>query len=292
MKTSESTLSNRISLLLKVSRPGLWLVFVWLYIWPTAGNIKLLTTPVFWFGLLYSTLPLNLLVYGMNDLVDEDTDSQNPRKGNYIYGAKTSKTERHYLPFWIFALNIIPLCFIAGFTGEWIYLGVWFLAAVAINFLYNNKPFQFSRKCPYEVPTMIIGHFLIPLFSCQINGVDLPGPGSWTFNGLLLARSHIWLEFADIECDAKAGKRTFAVRFGPVVSFRTVIVLTLIEALSAWLLLESSILAVFSLFGVVVFWMSATDCGVKEEKVHVSVSQSLVGGALMIYLWLDKVLLK
>lgn len=292
MKSSVSAPSRRISLLLKVSRPGLWLVFVWLYLWPTAGNTALLRTSVFWMGLLYSTLPLNLLVYGMNDLVDEDTDSVNPRKGNFIYGAKTSKIERRELPFWMFTLNVVPLCIIAGFTGEWMYLAGWFTAAVSINFLYNNKPFQFSRRCPFEVPTMILGHFLIPLFSCQINDLSFPGLGSWIFNGFLLARSHIWLEFADIDCDAKAGKRTFAVRFGPIVAFRTVIALTLLESLSAWLLLESSLLALFSLFGVLVFWMSATNRGVKEEKVHVSVSQSLVGGALMVYLWIARVLLK
>lgn len=281
----------KLNTLLKISRPGLWLVFVWLYLWPTGGNFDLLSFPVFWLGLVYCTFPLNLLVYGMNDLVDEDTDSNNPRKGNYIYGAKTNRKERSQLPFWMLVINLLTLGVVAALTGEYVYLIMWFLAAFAVNYAYNTKPLQLSRKCPYEVPTMIAGHFLIPLFSCRINELPIPGLGSWIFNGLLLTRSHIWLEYADIFCDKQAGKRTFAVVVGPQASFRTVIGLTLMESFTAWWFLSSPVLALFSLFGVVVFSLSATKEGVKEEKVHVSVSQSLVGGALMVYLWTSKTLL-
>jgi 4-hydroxybenzoate polyprenyltransferase len=287
-----STASSRIVKLLEISRPGLWLVFMWLYLWPTGGSLELLSSLPFWAGLLYVTFPLNLLVYGMNDLVDEDVDKDNPRKGNFIYGAKVTRSDRVNLPATIFLVNFLPLLALGYLTGETLYVCAWLMGAFAINYLYNNKPFQFSRRFPYEVPTMIVGHFMIPILSSHINGLPVPTTASWLFNGLLLARSHIWLEYADIACDLKECKRTFAVVFGAKIAFRTVIALTVLESIVATFLLESTLLGLFSLFGVVVFSLSAKDGGVKEEKVHVSVSQSLVGAALMIYVWHERIFVR
>jgi 4-hydroxybenzoate polyprenyltransferase len=273
------------SKLLQISRPGLWLVFIWLYVWPTGACFDTLRSPTFWVGLVYCTFPLNLLVYGMNDLVDGDVDRYNPRKGNFIYGAKVSKADRSCLPSAIMISNLFPLFLLGVLTKDLQYVLMWFLGAFFVNFVYNNKPFQFSRRCPFEVPTMILGHFMIPILSCRVNGLQYPNVASWLFNGLLLARSHIWLEFADIRCDAKEGKRTYAVVVGPKAAFRTVIFLTLLESFVAFFWLNSVFLSLFSLFGIVVFNLSARNDGVKEEKVHVSVSQSVVGAALMVYIW-------
>ena len=53
---------------LKTSRPGLYFQWLWLYLLPVAGT-DAHTSPVFWGGLAFATLPLSLLVYGWNDLV-------------------------------------------------------------------------------------------------------------------------------------------------------------------------------------------------------------------------------
>jgi len=284
--------------LLQVSRPGLWLVFIWLYMWPLGGSTHLLSSPVFWLGLLFCTFPLNLLVYGMNDLVDEDVDRNNPRKGNYIYGAKLSRKQLSNLPLWILASNVIPLMVISVYSpGLSLFLSCWLLSAIAVNFVYNNKPFQLSRKCPYELPTMVIGHFLIPVLACVINDTPWPSKESWIFHALLLSRSHIWLEFADIGVDQVQGKRTIAVVLGHHVALRLVLVLTLLESLCAYFLLQSPVLGTFSLFGLGVFWFATArgsgkteNSTMKDEKLHVSVSQSIVGAVLMVYLWTQKVL--
>lgn len=272
--------------LLKISRPGLWLVFIWLYLWPTGGRFGLLSSPKFWLGLLYCTFPLNLLVYGMNDLVDEDVDKNNPRKGNFIYGAIATKSDLRKLPFQILCWNVAPLAFLScldsAHTGQY---ACWLLASFVINFVYNNKPFQLSRCCPWELPTMILGHFLIPALSCQINGVPLPSAASWMYHSLLLSRSHIWLEFADIEVDSREGKRTIAVFLGPKWSLALVLLLTFSEAVVSFSLLNSWVLAGFSLFGILVFWNGSTGAKVKKQKTLVSVSQTLVGAVLMGYLW-------
>ena len=277
-----------IKTLFEISRPGLWLVFVWLYVWPTGGSYWLLHSPKFWAGLLYCTFPLNLLVYGMNDMVDEDVDEKNPRKGNWVYGAKTTKAQREYLPIYIGIVNFTSLFILALITDDWFYIAVWTWCAIMINISYNNEPFQLSRNCPWEVPCMIVGHFLIPLLACHINGVPLPSLSSWIFNGLLLARSHIWLEYADIDVDRTRSKRTIAVALGKVGTLRLVILITLSESLVGFVLLSSAILGIFSLLGAVVFYTSAKQGN--ESKVHASVAQSAVGVFLMCYLWVSKTL--
>ena len=73
--------------ILKASRPGLWFVTLWLYLMPLAGSIDL-HSPRFWAGLLAVTFPLNLVVYGWNDLVDRETDRANARKDSWLFGAR------------------------------------------------------------------------------------------------------------------------------------------------------------------------------------------------------------
>ena len=271
--------------LLQISRPGLWLVFVWLYLWPTGGQVELLSTFSFWLGLLYCMFPLNLLVYGMNDLVDKDVDKNNPRKGNFIYGAKASVSELRELPIYILVCTVTPLLVLICMSPDKVYSYIgWLALSFGANFVYNNKPFQFSRKCPWEIPTMILGHFLIPILSCHINNLPLPPASSWIYHSFLLSRSHIWLEFADIAVDKKEKKRTVAVVLGKENAFLVVVLLTVLESLSAFLLLESYVLGTFALFGIFVFW-NAKEGKVKQEKMLVSISQSIVGGLLMMYVW-------
>ncbi len=271
---------------LQISRPGLWLVFVWLYLWPTGTSSHVLCDVRFFVGLLYCTFPLNLLVYGMNDLVDEDTDRANPRKGNYVFGAKLRKKELVELPGMIALVNIFPLTILTILDNSIFYL-LWLAAAVAVNFLYNNAPFQLSRKAPYEFPCMIAGHLLIPLLSCKANRLPLPGRGSLLFHVLLLTRSHLWLEIMDVAEDARCGKRTAAVQLGEEISSVLVFGLILAEAAVAKVFLASDLLAGFSLFGALVFAvMTAVErSGRQVNKKQACVSQSLVGFVLMLVLW-------
>ena len=40
--------------------------------------------------LLWLTLPFNLLIYGVNDVFDQETDAKNPRKGT-LQGARIDR---------------------------------------------------------------------------------------------------------------------------------------------------------------------------------------------------------
>eukprot|EP00971_Amphidinium_carterae_P301046 5981679-Amphidinium_carterae.1 len=93
--------------IVQISRPGWWLVHVWLYLAPTGQKYELLGTATFWFGLLYALFPLNVLVYGMNDYTDVDLDRDNKRKGNFLYGAKCTREQLKDLPSIVVILNVL-----------------------------------------------------------------------------------------------------------------------------------------------------------------------------------------
>ena len=55
--------------LLKVARPGFWLTSIWFYLLPL-GRRAVWSEWTFWLGLFYVTLPLGLLIYGLDELGD------------------------------------------------------------------------------------------------------------------------------------------------------------------------------------------------------------------------------
>lgn len=57
--------------------------------------------------------PLNYLVYGINDYNDVDADAVNERKGNYLFGAKASRSQLNGV---LFKIAIVLLPFVVLFT--------------------------------------------------------------------------------------------------------------------------------------------------------------------------------
>ena len=88
---------DRILFLLKASRPGLWFQTLWLYLLPVAGRAHPLPW-AFWLGAVFVLFPLNLLVYGWNDLVDREVDRVNPRKNSFLFGARGTAAQLATLP--------------------------------------------------------------------------------------------------------------------------------------------------------------------------------------------------
>ena len=89
--------------LIEVSRPVLWVntigttvIGMWL-----AGELWTWSiVPI----LLWVSFPFNLLIYGINDIYDQDTDSDNDRKGGYG-GAKIKPHETKMIGWGVIATN-------------------------------------------------------------------------------------------------------------------------------------------------------------------------------------------
>ena len=69
----------------------------------------------FWVFLVYFSFPANLLVYGVNDISDGDTDQHNPKKKGYESMLQVSTS---CLSGWIIGLNL-PFGILAWALGPW-----------------------------------------------------------------------------------------------------------------------------------------------------------------------------
>src|SRR5260370_28088364 len=72
--------------LLQVSRPGLWSTTALFYLMPL-GHADFWHSGKLWLGLFFVLFPLRLLLYGVNDIVDAETDALNPRQGTFMFGS-------------------------------------------------------------------------------------------------------------------------------------------------------------------------------------------------------------
>ncbi len=132
---------QQLAFVLKASRPGFWSTSIWSYLL-TVAQQPVLDTGIFWLGVVYFSFPFGLLLYGWNDLGDRATDRINPRKGNYLYGARGNDTQLASLPLLV---GLVQIPFLVVFSVRIGILPVllWFAALLMVNHLYNNSPFRF-----------------------------------------------------------------------------------------------------------------------------------------------------
>lgn len=212
--------------MIKVARPALWSTQLWFYLLPLGGQHLIATTP-FWLGALYVTFPLGLLLYGWNDWADYETDQLNPRKGNWLFGAKLSREQLSRLP-WIIAWVQIPfLCFFTVLVGPKFLL--WIAAALAINACYNLPSLNFKGR-PILDALSQSGYLLVFVLASWVNDApQLPWP-VYLFGLLFAMHSHLLAEITDIEPDRAAGRRTTAVAIGAANTKLVVAAMLMVEA--------------------------------------------------------------
>ncbi|CAK9007619.1 Lycopene elongase/hydratase [Durusdinium trenchii] len=221
--------------LVKLSRPGWWLVHVWLYLAPTGQKYHLLSSLSFWLGLAYVLFPLNLLVYGLNDYTDVELDAKNARKGNFMYGAKCSAEQLKDLPRMIVILNVVPIIILALVSGQWLALSIWLPTCFAVNLAYNVEPLRLSSKGPFELPCVVFGFAGVTALASIVNNLGWAPIGYWAHMSCLVLRTQIWTEFLDYDPDAACGRRTTSTLLGKDLSKALVVILLALEGLVTWL---------------------------------------------------------
>src|SRR6202521_1292681 len=103
---AKRTLWSALDFLTQVSLPGLWSTTALFYLMPL-GHRAFLRSWIFWVGLLYVLVPLGLVLYGVNDIVDAEADVYNPRKGTFLFGSLGAKEQLAALR-WKIAVAQLP----------------------------------------------------------------------------------------------------------------------------------------------------------------------------------------
>ena len=227
---------------LKISRPGLWFPTIWIYLVPFSLEDEFWLQPVFWIGLLFVTFPLNYLVYGLNDYNDYTADLVNDRKGNYLFGAKSTKYQLALVPK---KITFIILPFVIFFT---VIAGFQMLALlvfmVLINIVYNFKPFRIKERPPFEI-CIQIGYVFTAFFSVLLNNLQMLPWQTILYLSLFAFQAHIAGEIMDIEPDLESGKKTTATLIGRKKTKLLMLLLLLIETYILFFWFKDFVLSTF-----------------------------------------------
>jgi len=195
--------------LLVISRPVLWIntigttvIAMWL-----AGHLwSWEVLPI----LIWVTFPFNILIYGINDIFDQETDNINARKGGYE-GAKISPSEVR--PIWI-AVIVTNVPFLVYFfltlpLAAWL----WMLAYSLFFALYSIPPVRFKAR--KYLDALSNTDYAFPLaFVPLALGEE---PMWWAVIGLMAwsVAKHAYDAIQDIPQDSETGIITTAVHLGP-----------------------------------------------------------------------------
>lgn len=234
---------------LKISRPGLWFPTIWIYLVPFSLSDKFWLEPIFWIGLLFVTFPLNYLVYGLNDFNDYSADLVNDRKGNYLFGAKSTRSQLAGVPKKIILIILPFIIFFTVISGFKMLALLVFM--VLINIIYNFKPFRIKERPPFEI-CIQIGYVFTAFFSVLLNNLQMLPWQTIVYLSLFAFQAHIAGEIMDIEPDLESGKKTTATLIGRKKTKLLMLFILLIETslLFFWFndFVLSSFLGVFSIW--------------------------------------------
>jgi 4-hydroxybenzoate polyprenyltransferase len=197
--------------LLYISRPVLWINTLGpatVGMWLTGDLFAWEALPV----LLWLTLPFNLLIYGVNDVFDQETDAKNPRKGS-LEGARIDPSEVRPVmlgviltnaPFLIYSVLFVPLS-----------AAVWMLLYALLFVGYSVPPARFKARTYLDSLSNAAYAFPLVFVPLAIGR----GPVWPAALGLMAwsAAKHTFDAVQDVDEDRKAGITTTAVRLGPGV---------------------------------------------------------------------------
>ena len=197
---------------LQTSRPRFWMYTVGPYVLGTflaAPNYQTFTKPLFWGLLSIFTLAANVLIYGVNDLADGDTDANNVKKEDYERLLEESG-RRPILGFVLLSLILLLCCAIGQPLWTWGLM----LAFIALSIGYSVKPLRFKARPALDSLSNIL--YAFPGFiavSIWRPGATIPAVGvaaAW----LWCMAMHTFSAIPDVTADREAGLQTTATWLG------------------------------------------------------------------------------
>ena len=244
-------MKDQILELVKVSRPGFWPTHVWFYLLPFA-QLDMFGSWAFWLGAVYVCFPMGLLTFGWNDIGDFATDSINPRKDSFLFGASPDSQMRTVLPWYIIAIQIPFLIAFISIAG-WKMAG-WFVAFIAANGCYNTLGF---KKMPWLDLLNQTGYLLVFVLASWLCSVDQLNAPAMVFSALFAMHSHLFGQIMDIDEDRSGGRRTTAVMIGVRNSKLLLVALLVVEAAIAFTFFRGTMVSWFMLAAACFFLVDA-----------------------------------
>lgn len=167
---------------------------------------------VFWLGTFYFLVPYNLLMYGVNDVFDYESDLRNPRKGG-VEGVVLDRRV-HRLTLVLSAVTNLPFLIALVILGDATSTAV--LAVVVVAVVAYSAPVVRLKERPLLDSLTSSTHFVGPAaFGLAATGTWPPGAG--LILGAFFAwgiASHAFGAVQDIRADRDAGIASVATALG------------------------------------------------------------------------------
>lgn len=190
----------------------------------------------FWITSFFFFIPYNLLMYGINDVYDYESDLRNPRKGGIEGGLLPPELHRPTL--WAsFSLTAPFVAYIAAASAGNVLALIAFLGTIFFVVAYSIKGLRY-KEIPFLDSISSSIHFVGPaLFAVALAG-DFSFEILISLTAFFLwgAASHAFGAVQDIRADREAGIASIATVLGARATVRFSLVLYLIAALILLLL--------------------------------------------------------
>lgn len=206
---------DKLKLLLTTSRPISWVNTAY----PFAAGYLVTGGQLdarFWWATLFFLIPYNLLMYGINDVYDYESDIRNPRKGG-VEGAITPK-KYHPLILGAACASSLPFIIVLLTMGSGM-AACTLLAVIFLVVAYSLKGFRF-KEIPFLDSATSSSHFVGPLlYALSLH--DFPA-AAWPYVIAFFmwgVASQAFGAVQDVIPDREAGLRSVATVLGarPVV---------------------------------------------------------------------------
>jgi 4-hydroxybenzoate polyprenyltransferase len=245
---------SNLVFLLQVSRPGLWSTTAMFYLMPL-GHADFLHSGKLLLGLFFVLFPLGILLYGVNDIVDAETDSLNPRKGTFLFGSRGGREQLSALKWQIAAVQVPFVAVFYFFVGPRI---LWWYAVLLLAVgIYNAPGIAWKGRPPLDV-LIQASYLLVFVLSSWLNNVTQLPWQTFLFGAMFAMHSHIFGEVMDIEPDRASGRRTTATFIGRVRAKFLIAAFLSFETGLIWIYFRDRIITGFLAIGALWFLFDAT----------------------------------
>lgn len=184
-------------------------------------------------GALYFLFPYNLLVYGVNDIFDYETDIRNERKSGVAHGKVLSKLKHPSLWKWIIGVNLPFIIFflLAGNIESTVFL----IMIIFMAFAYSVAGLRY-KEIPVIDSLTSAFHYTSPfLFGLLFfSSPDLWGPWFAAFYFWAVG-NHAFGAIQDIVPDKEAGIKSIATQLGATNTLIFCVVAYVVAALAPFL---------------------------------------------------------
>jgi len=197
--------------LLSISRPRFWLYSGGPFLLGFMAGLtppRNLLTPGFWLPFLYFLLPANLLIYGVNDLADGDTDALNTKKDAYEH--RLAANERRVLIGALIAAALLSVILLMALP---VGTRLTFILFLALGLAYSTAPIRLKARPVLDSYSNLF-YTLTGLVGYEMTAHQPPPIAITVAAFCWAAGMHAYSAIPDIVPDQTAGIRTIAVVLG------------------------------------------------------------------------------